>query len=92
MVKVFHNKNFLDYRRNTPIDTNDLVLVAEVNTCDLEAAFERTNNIDESWAENPDVTFFGDIEQGCRSTSTGDVMELNGERFVVEMAGYTKIS
>lgn len=89
MVKVYQNKNFHDYRKGTP-NAADLSLVAEVNTDNLNTAYRDTNTIDQYWWENQGVTrkFEG---EGCRSTSVGDVMEKDGEFFVVAMCGFEKL-
>jgi hypothetical protein len=56
----------------------------EVNTTDLDEAFEATN----LWNKQSIVDVVGDRNY---STSTGDIMELNGEFFMVEMCGFEKI-
>lgn len=60
----------------------------------LEEAFRLTNNIDSSWVEThacvevaPPVL----QEGGCRSTSIGDLMRLNGVMYQVRSAGFAAI-
>jgi len=98
MVSVFHNKNFIGFSFMTDeaaikakaqkIPTEDLMLVAEVHTTELDKAFELTNNITHSWTNNRDVKPF---LTECRSTSTGDIMEKNGRRYVVAAVGFVEI-
>tara|TARA_R100000655_G_C2893710_1_gene177555 strand:- start:83 stop:400 length:318 start_codon:yes stop_codon:yes gene_type:complete len=45
-------------------------LVAEFNHSNRSLAFQQTNNIEEPWSE-----------EGHRSTSSGDVIVVNGEAF-----------
>ena len=64
--------------------------VATVYTDDFEIAFERTNTVNSSWWKNEGVQFHGSSDHGmagARSTSIGDVLELNGKRFVVASIG-----
>lgn len=63
--------------------------VAEVNTDDMEKAFELTNHIDSDWTKNADVT---PLTTKNRSTSVGDVMVMNGEHYLVGMLGFVKIA
>ena len=65
-----------------------LVKVAEIDG-DLNDAYRLTQNIDEAWAQNPDVRFFSpDGEDEARSTSVGDVMEMDGVFYVVASVGF----
>lgn len=88
MVKIYHNQEtdcFTDYKE---IDAANLKLVAEVETDDLEWAFMKTNHIDSRWWYNMDVNCF---DFKARSTSIGDVMELNGKFYVVAKVGFNPI-
>lgn len=71
-------------------DNGDYTLVAEVDTDDLEEAFERTNSIDRFWGENEKVTLM-DPTKGCRSSSVGDIFKNDEGFFVVKMVGFEKI-
>lgn len=62
-------------------------LVAEVDTNSLDVAYERTNSIQGPWWDNEDVVAKFDGE-GCRSTSVGDVVEVNGKFFIVDSFGF----
>lgn len=63
--------------------------VADVETDDLETAFERTNSITHAWVLNADA---GARVAGARSTSVGDVMETaDGRRYVVAAFGFEEL-
>lgn len=63
--------------------------VAEVASDNLEKVFELTNSIDNYWGENAGVTL---VTQENRSTSVGDIVELEGKVHVVAMMGYKQLS
>lgn len=64
-------------------------LVAEVDTEDLETAWELTNHIDESWTENKGVKAKA---EEARSSSPGDIFETEGgDLFVCASVGFRKI-
>ena len=63
--------------------------VAEVDSNDLEKVFELTNSIDNYWGENEGVKL---ITAENRSTSVGDIVELDGKVHVVASMGYKKLS
>ena len=96
MIKVYHNPQFLDnpFLRDPIIaaeiaGSKDLELVANVDTNDLNKAFSLTNHIETDWRENEGVTFVGKFNS--RSTSVGDVFELDGVRHVVAACGFIAI-
>lgn len=62
--------------------------VAEVNTTNLDSAYELTNNIDTSWDQNFGVT---PVKIGNRSTSVGDLLLSDSELYVVDRMGFTKL-
>lgn len=82
MITVYHNKNFLDFNlhKTDILPLNDLTKVAEVDTNDPETAFRLTNNIEHSWTRNGGVT---PLVSRPRSTSVGDVMEIDNESYIV---------
>ena len=57
----------------------------------LELAFKLTNNINHAWWENEEVTPVFFPEQGCRSTSVGDMVLVGTEKYVCESMGWKKI-
>jgi hypothetical protein len=52
----------------------------------LNDSYHLTNSIDSNWFENPYLTFL--LEDGCRSTSIGDIIDLHGELYVVAFSGF----
>jgi len=85
MIKVYHVKNPTFFPR--PLALDEVVLVAEVKSDDLEDAYRLTNNIDSAWKRGIDVTYLGPPD-GCRSTSMGDILEHDGKFFVVDTFGF----
>jgi hypothetical protein len=87
MIKIWHkvDSNF----REGGSFPSDFELIATVETDDLEHAFERTNTIEHYWGENEEVEIL--VDRGCRSSSVGDVFELNGEAHQVASCGFVKI-
>jgi len=95
MITVFHNPKFVDlaFSRDIVADfqaaqmETSLEKVAEVQTEDLDEAYQDTNHIDRPWHDNESVTLI----KKSRSTSIGDVMERNGERFIVDKIGFKRL-
>ena len=54
----------------------------------LETAWRLTNTIDHPWVQNKEVTVVGTPQ--LRSTSVGDHMLLDGEKWQVASFGFTK--
>ena len=51
----------------------------------LEKAFELSQNFEHSWLKNPGVVTIKETNpKGCRSTSMGDVIELDGVKYMCE--------
>lgn len=103
MVKVYHLKDFkhshnLGYKAEDVavllawhyFDEDGYSLVAEVNTDDFGVAFRLTNLRHHPWHENDGVTpkFEG---LGCRSTSVGDIFEMDGKKFLIRPVGFLEI-
>ncbi|MFA5025034.1 MAG: hypothetical protein WC503_00805 [Candidatus Shapirobacteria bacterium] len=93
MIKVYHNKNFLNipsWKWGTEVKPEivDLKWVATVDTDDLNAAFEKTNHIDCAWEYNEEVSSCL-IKQ--RSTSCGDVLIHGDKAYVVAAVGFVEI-
>jgi hypothetical protein len=61
--------------------------VARVEGASLDEAFLLTNSIDGPWPSNPSVTKLFDGED-CRSTSVGDIIEIDGIYRVVTIVGF----
>lgn len=99
MVTLYHNKEFTKYKNKKDIKASNLFIVAEVEEIGddiitkLENVFKITQNVEYTWTTNfningikrPDkFTSLGvAVYQKARSTSVGDVMELDGKFFVV---------
>lgn len=67
-------------------------LVAEVQSragwtteANLGHAFERTNTIDRNWCDNTGVK---PVYPHCRSTSCGDIIEIDGVHYIVAPVGF----
>ena len=89
-ITVYHSTNPRMLFSEIIPAASDLVQVAVVETSDLDDAYRLTNHIDCDWRTNSEVKTFrlGNV----RSTSCGDVMELNNEFFMVAEVGFTKIT
>lgn len=89
-VKVYHNPDFLNYRGDHSQIVPPIQPVATVRTAEdlpleklLDAGYARTQHLDTSWYNNPDVMVH------LRSTSVGDVISLpDGTLYVVESCGF----
>jgi len=99
-ANVFHNQNSrsLFCAEIGDYDPDDYKLVAEVsNNKDqfsddhdfLEYVYERTNSTFRYWGENKGVN---DFTGKNRSTSVGDVIELNGSKYMVSSVGFEKLT
>ena len=89
MVRVYHVKDSHAFSRDIPKPWQ-LTLVAKVDGT-LEEAYHLTNHQEEAWNEVKDsrLEFLGKSEP--RSTSVGDVMEMDGKFFQVAGIGYKEI-
>jgi hypothetical protein len=65
----------------------------EVATKDIQQAldvvFENTNHIDHNWTEKPGVTL--KTADGCRSTSTSDIILIDGKFYLCMSCGWEEI-
>lgn len=90
MIKVFHNPNFTKRAflseemlvQKVRQDMEKMELIAEVDSNSLDDAF---NIMNEGDAEK--VT----ILKETRSTSVGDILELNGIKYVVSSMGFEEV-
>ena len=63
--------------------------VAEVETSNLDLAYELTNHIDQSWPDNTGVTAF---RENPKSTSVGDVLaHPDGKVYLVASMGFMQM-
>ena len=96
MISVYHIDSFKDSIssyfevENLTIDMSKYTKVAHVESDSLDKAYELTNNISSSWTENENVRSLKGSR--VRSTSVGDVMELNGVFYIVASIGFSKIN
>ncbi len=90
MITVYHNSNFIDYtfKEVDELPADLLTKVAEVDSNDREKAFELTNHLTHDWTTNSEVT---PLVPRPRSTSVGDVMEIDGKFYMVANCGYKEI-
>jgi hypothetical protein len=92
MSRVYHvlpgKKGDPIFGYKTPVWPRDYYEVASVSSDNIEEAFRLTNSIEFNWWENAEVTalFSGG---GCRSTSVGDVVEVNGTFHLCASSGWT---
>jgi hypothetical protein len=95
MVTVFHVNDWaMTFCAHPAPKPESLLKVAEIDG-DLNDAYHLTQNIDDAWAhtDNPKVRFnappgFSPEDCGARSTSVGDVMEMDGVFYVVASVGF----
>ena len=86
-AKVYHKIN-PDFMPEHNPKRDDYKLVAEVDANDLDKVYARTQNIDSSWTKNSIVST--NLPQ-CRSTSVGDMIEVNGQLHMVDMIGFKNV-
>jgi len=67
------------------------LLLGGTTTQILNDSYRLTNHIDESWFENPDVTYLLDKKTGCRSTSIGDIICVHHLTYVVARCGFVEL-
>jgi len=82
MTKVWHAK-----KMGVGEFPADYEMVAVVETDSPDVAFELTNTIECPWWENAGVQ----AQKKTRSTSMGDVVEINGKFYLCEMIGWSEI-
>lgn len=101
-ARVFHfnlqpGKSYLESREQAhwPRDYRLVAVVEEA--CSRESAFTLTNSIDDYWWKNEDILVFSPEhvaasgERGWRSTSVGDVVEVQGEYFKCLDHGWERV-
>lgn len=86
-----HEVKMADYER---VATMDFVAACNVFKDEiaviaaLEHVYEKTNSIDHHWSENPEVMT---VIENCRSTSVGDIIALDGVKYMVASFGFSKL-
>jgi hypothetical protein len=91
MVKVFFNPDYTQTALATDVKIEDLVFIADIATHELKAALDIGQNDDQPWTRHPLVTPAEGVREGTRSIATGDVLQLDGEWFMVMALGFEKI-
>jgi hypothetical protein len=67
---------------------DDYELVAKVDTISPDTAYELTNHIDIEWWDNNGV----ELVKKSRSTSMGDVIEIDGKAYLCEAIGWKALT
>jgi len=78
------------------IKNNELVRVADIELNDevqnpLDEAFRLTNSIGYPWYLNENISVSESAKDGCRSTSKGDIIMINGKTFIVASFGFIEL-
>ena len=58
----------------------------------LSIAYELTNSIQTPWYESPYLQVANSAKEGCRSTSIGDIIQVEGRSYMVAGCGFTEIT
>lgn len=69
--------------------------VADIECGGLEDAHRLSNNINELWIKNEEVTSISELIRfagGCRSTSVGDIISADGKLYVVSPFGFEELN
>ena len=93
MVRVYFNP---DYTLASPMTSEEVKIenlqhIADVDVPDLRTALEICQNTDTAWTEQPEVTPEAAVAAGTRSVAPGDVLELDGEWYIVAFNDFQKI-
>lgn len=89
MVSVYFNPDSMQTSRDGVIDQTKLLHVADVDVSTLGQAYHAMQNREEEWVDHPRVTVQPGLEETfARSLSAGDVLELDGQRYLLLVVGY----
>lgn len=89
MVSVYFNPNSMQTSLDGVIDQGKLLHVADVDVPTLGKAYSAMQNGQEDWVDHPRVTVQPGLEETfARSLSAGDVLELDGQRYLLLVVGY----
>ena len=93
MVRVYFNP---DYTLGSPwaddeVKIENLQHIADVDVNDLREAFELCQNTDQPWTGRREVTPDAAVAEGTRSMAPGDVLEFEGEWYLVGAADFQRI-
>jgi len=76
---------------------NGYIRVADIETNErdldkaLELAFAYTNSVETPWYESKNIDVTQESKNGCRSTSVGDIVQVNNRTFVVSSYGFEEL-
>ena len=95
MTCIFDDDKRLSFVKEH-FNSKNYIKVAEIELVDnverpLSLGFELTNSIENSWYKNPYIKATPYAKEGCRSTSVGDVIQMQGKSFMVAGCGFTEI-
>lgn len=93
MVRVYFNP---DYTLGFPLTGDEVKIenlqhIADVDVADVREAYEICQNTDQPWTAREEVTPNTVVAEGTRSVAPGDVLELDGEWFLVGPADFQRI-
>jgi len=93
MVRVYFNP---DYTLDSPLTDDDVKIenlqhIADVDVNDLREAFELCQNTDQPWTSKSEVKPDAVVADGTRSVAPGDVLEFEGEWYLVGAADFQRI-
>ena len=89
MVSVYVNPDSMQTSLDGVIDQGKLLHVADVDAQTLGQAYHAMQNTEDEWVDDPRVTVQPDLEETfARSLQAGDVLELDGQRYLLLMVGY----
>ena len=95
----YENDKLIEHVSNS-IKTNKVTEVAKINFTKsildindiLNDAYRMTNSIEDNWFENSSINVSKEARKGCRSTSKGDIIEIENRRWIVCSIGFKEIS
>lgn len=89
MVSVYFNPDSMQTSRNGRIDQSKLLPVADVEVETLNQAYHAMQNGRDEWVDHPRVTVKPGLEETiARSLSPGDVLEQDGQHYLLLVVGY----
>jgi len=94
-VLIFHNREFGNWIRGIrKIPYADLELVAKIPSDNIDLAFALTQNLDELWSCTLSERYGAEFvmaEGPCRSTTAGDVLQVDSRIYVVGLVGFVEV-
>lgn len=81
-LAVYVNDNLHKYKTVVALE------MGGTPTSILNETYALTNTSDVAWYQNPDILVDEEVAQGCRSTSIGDIIEIEGTVYVADGCGF----